>query len=419
VKPGGVSPIGPPARRIRSKSKIANAIGEWSWPRGDWRRYVLAGWYPLARAFRADTRWSPSLKLYATAEDNQAATAVAPGGAADLGDRVGATWAYDVAVRPSQVRNRSSLKPRLFASDYYGRHSGIDSPARHRPSAAIVMNCDSPIGGEPEPGMAPFDSCTCDRRARSFATRGSKPRCITTDAPSFSAPNARVPAPANSYGAPPARLWLSRDPIQENGGLNLYGMVGNNPIRYVDSLGLEFYDTGYYPHGQDEPPPQPVDAYRCCDDATRAEGLKILTDRFSRASSELHRRGIEPKGEGDIDSCKTTSFYILLSMQPIPKCWTCRLERRQLFAPFVNIDHQVITCTSRSPSGGAIEQKIFDYWGGGKGSQDPARFRMKYYIPRTPEYPLENPITDTCDRKPNLVPADPFMDWDTSLRPRQ
>jgi len=32
--------------------------------------------------------------------------------------------------------------------------------------------------------------------------------------------------------------WLSRDPIGENGGLNLYGYVGNNPVNLLDPLGL-------------------------------------------------------------------------------------------------------------------------------------------------------------------------------------
>ncbi len=33
--------------------------------------------------------------------------------------------------------------------------------------------------------------------------------------------------------------WLSRDPIGEAGGINLYGMVNNNPVNSWDSLGLE------------------------------------------------------------------------------------------------------------------------------------------------------------------------------------
>jgi len=35
-------------------------------------------------------------------------------------------------------------------------------------------------------------------------------------------------------------FWLSRDPIEEQGGLNLYGMVGNDPISRVDPFGLWF-----------------------------------------------------------------------------------------------------------------------------------------------------------------------------------
>jgi RHS repeat-associated protein len=37
---------------------------------------------------------------------------------------------------------------------------------------------------------------------------------------------------------PELGMWLSRDPIAENGGLNLYAYVGNNPIMRYDPLGL-------------------------------------------------------------------------------------------------------------------------------------------------------------------------------------
>jgi uncharacterized protein RhaS with RHS repeats len=32
--------------------------------------------------------------------------------------------------------------------------------------------------------------------------------------------------------------WLARDPIGEEGGINLYGYVGNNPINYIHPDGL-------------------------------------------------------------------------------------------------------------------------------------------------------------------------------------
>ena len=39
------------------------------------------------------------------------------------------------------------------------------------------------------------------------------------------------------YYEPRLGRWLSRDPIEEDGGLNLYGFVGNAPINRVDYLG--------------------------------------------------------------------------------------------------------------------------------------------------------------------------------------
>jgi len=39
--------------------------------------------------------------------------------------------------------------------------------------------------------------------------------------------------------------WPSRDPIEEDGGINLYGFVGNNSITNVDSLGLAITDNDF------------------------------------------------------------------------------------------------------------------------------------------------------------------------------
>jgi RHS repeat-associated protein len=41
------------------------------------------------------------------------------------------------------------------------------------------------------------------------------------------------------YYSPLLGRWLSRDPIAEKGGINLYGYVGNSPINAIDPLGLE------------------------------------------------------------------------------------------------------------------------------------------------------------------------------------
>jgi len=45
--------------------------------------------------------------------------------------------------------------------------------------------------------------------------------------------------PSHPYRACPVSLWPSRDPIGERGGMNLYGMVGNDVINRVDLLGLK------------------------------------------------------------------------------------------------------------------------------------------------------------------------------------
>jgi uncharacterized protein RhaS with RHS repeats len=44
--------------------------------------------------------------------------------------------------------------------------------------------------------------------------------------------------PFRAY-VPNLQRWLNQDPIQEGGGINLYGFVGNNPVNEVDPFGLE------------------------------------------------------------------------------------------------------------------------------------------------------------------------------------
>ncbi len=46
------------------------------------------------------------------------------------------------------------------------------------------------------------------------------------------------------YYNPGTGRWLSRDPIGESGGQNVFGFVGNDPINTVDPLGKDFIAVG-------------------------------------------------------------------------------------------------------------------------------------------------------------------------------
>jgi len=73
------------------------------------------------------------------------------------------------------------------------------------------------------------------------------------------------------YYCPPLGRWLNQDPIEERGGLNLYGFVGNDGVNWLDVLGLlpgEIYST------------------------VRAAALAALNDAFRKSQAE----GIETCG---------------------------------------------------------------------------------------------------------------------------
>ena len=53
---------------------------------------------------------------------------------------------------------------------------------------------------------------------------------------------------ATRFYNPSQARWISRDPISELGGANLYAYVRNNPQAFTDLLGLaewQFYESGF------------------------------------------------------------------------------------------------------------------------------------------------------------------------------
>jgi integrase/recombinase XerD len=62
-----------------------------------------------------------------------------------------------------------------------------------------------------------------------------------------------VPDYQYRYYDPKTGRWPSRDPIEEEGGINLYGFVGNEPCSYVDRLGeMSFKDIAFSSVGWDK-----------------------------------------------------------------------------------------------------------------------------------------------------------------------
>jgi len=81
----------------------------------------------------------------------------------------------------------------------------------------------------------------------------------------------RNPLPTYPYDALPVTLWPSRDPIEEWGGANLYGMVDNNSISRIDFLGLDGF--------------QPPTPYKLSPEAEKILG-EMLEEEFQEWKDE-------------------------------------------------------------------------------------------------------------------------------------
>ena len=55
---------------------------------------------------------------------------------------------------------------------------------------------------------------------------------------------------AKAFYDPNVGRWINRDPIGERGGINLYGFVRNNPLRFVDTDGRDIYGMPH-PSGEE------------------------------------------------------------------------------------------------------------------------------------------------------------------------
>lgn len=216
------------------------------------------------------------------------------------------------------------------------------------------------------------------------------------------------------YYMPEQGRWASRDPIEERGGANLYGFVGNNGIGVVDVLGLlgskipigpenhykemearkrnpywDFLDdnersnaiatgTVYEPPKRGPRPDQKSyeGNFDCCNSEKISEGKSKLLEKASQMTlidSISYRIS-----SGNRPSCYNCNS---LAWEPgdCGSCWTCYMEnrrkRRAWYQPVP--DHWVVICFAVDSSGNKADSLIIDEF---YGIQTPDAFRAQFTL---------------------------------------
>jgi uncharacterized protein RhaS with RHS repeats len=102
--------------------------------------------------------------------------------------------------------------------------------------------------------------------------------------------------------------WPNQDPIEELGGLNLYGYVGNNPVNYVDPFGLAEFPPNFVgplqPGDYRLPPFQPINPTtrdslsKYFQDEDPNHLKNIPNDELEKARDNAQRACEKYKGQG-------------------------------------------------------------------------------------------------------------------------
>jgi len=153
--------------------------------------------------------------------------------------------------------------------------------------------------------------------------------------------------------------WLNRDPIGENGGINLYGYVGNNPVNLVDLFGLSQQDVNSIFSG-----------YNQATTSMNQAGYRYgFFPPFSSANSDISGRWWNlfywtPWYNGKGWECYSQSKYLAqqLNSQQYDDQWTIITVTRP------DLTHTWVEATSNNPSDPSI--RLDPWWG--NVSQQPA-----------------------------------------------
>ena len=172
---------------------------------------------------------------------------------------------------------------------------------------------------------------------------------------------------------------ISRDPIAEKGGLNLYAFVRNDSPNAVDPAGL-FDGPIVWPPRPDPRPPQRPPQYpprkpfpdsllkkydcSCCGAQEIADGKKELINRFNQAKAYLDGKKLKPDADADEPgeaSCDTSNGAVLNFINPTPRCWICFMDNRLGRVSFLNYwDENFIHCYTVNNKG--IKDELILDW---------------------------------------------------------
>lgn len=98
------------------------------------------------------------------------------------------------------------------------------------------------------------------------------------------------------YYNPELGRWISRDPIEEQGGYNLYGMIGNNPLYGWDILGTE---PRYIDHSCTDPtdPLSPFSLYNAPEhNPSPQQKSQTIADAVNRIYPDINATAIAHPG---------------------------------------------------------------------------------------------------------------------------
>ncbi len=194
---------------------------------------------------------------------------------------------------------------------------------------------------------------------------------------------------------PETGRWPSRDPIEEEGGVNLYNFVGNDEVNKWDMLGLSdggFFMFDFEPYTPPKPKPDKSET-QCCDDKAISEGENKLKEIYEKTHKQWEADGIPHRGKDDY-SCFGLNSLILIEFAPIPKCWDCKLENGRtdpqggwwIFGRKI-YDHWVVVCQATKADGSKTDEISFDYWADRPAAENPNDwFRKRYKNPGEPDW---------------------------------